>query len=315
MKRFHALVVPLLVASCAQYTDNVGTRTLPAGELSPVVEQNSQRVLKRKVAIARFSNETKYSKGFFYDGENDLVGKQASDILASKLARTEKFILLERSDIEAVNKELTMADMDKLAVNADYLVVGSVSEFGRKVSSSAGVFTRSKKQTARAKVNVRLIDVSTGQIVYSEEGAGEAFTEDGTVIGIGDRAGHDSSLNDKAISAAISKLVSNVVSNLLEKPWRSYILDYAENAYIISGGEMQGIRVGDTFQVFRKGKTVKNPQTGMPVELPGEPVGTIRVEKLAGETTQNEVSLCSRVEGDIPEDGFDDLYVQEIRSK
>lgn len=32
-------------------------------------------VLKRKVAIGRFSNETQYAKGIFYDKENDPMGK------------------------------------------------------------------------------------------------------------------------------------------------------------------------------------------------------------------------------------------------
>lgn len=313
MKRIAGYLVPVLFASCAQYVDNVSTETLPQKNVSPVVQQNQRHVLKRKVAIARFSNETKYSKGFFYDGQNDLVGKQASDILSARLAQTDKFILLERQDIEAVNDELSMAQMDKLKINADFLIAGSVSEFGRQVTSSSGVFTRSKKQTAHAKVNVRLIDVATGQILYSDEGTGEAFAEDGTVMGIGDRAGYDSSINDRAISAAISKLVSNIVSNLLEKPWRSFILDYSNNSYIVSGGKTQGIQVSDEFDVFKKGKTVKNPQTGMMVELPGARLGKLRVESVAGDTPQNEVSVCKVVSGNIPQADFANLYIQEVR--
>ena len=45
-----------------------------------------ERTIKRKVAIGRFSNETQYAKGLFYDKENDPMGKQALDILSSKLA-------------------------------------------------------------------------------------------------------------------------------------------------------------------------------------------------------------------------------------
>ncbi len=52
------------------------------------------QVLKRKVAIARFSNETQYAKGLFYDKDNDPIGKQAIDILTAKLSPTNKFILL-----------------------------------------------------------------------------------------------------------------------------------------------------------------------------------------------------------------------------
>jgi len=51
------------------------------------------RVIKRKVAIGRFSNETQYAKGIFYDKENDPMGKQALDILSAKLAASGKFLL------------------------------------------------------------------------------------------------------------------------------------------------------------------------------------------------------------------------------
>lgn len=51
------------------------------------------KTIKRKVAIERFSNETQYGKGIFYDKENDPMGKQALDILSAKLAASGKFIL------------------------------------------------------------------------------------------------------------------------------------------------------------------------------------------------------------------------------
>ncbi|MBW2239197.1 MAG: curli production assembly protein CsgG, partial [Deltaproteobacteria bacterium] len=44
--------------------------------------------LKRKVAIARFSNETKYGQSFFLDANNDRIGKQCVDILSAKLLAT-----------------------------------------------------------------------------------------------------------------------------------------------------------------------------------------------------------------------------------
>ena len=63
------------------------------------------RTIKRKVAIGRFSNETQYAKGLFYDKENDPMRKQAMDILSTKLAASEKFILLERDDLSLLVEE------------------------------------------------------------------------------------------------------------------------------------------------------------------------------------------------------------------
>ena len=94
---------------------------------------------------------------------------------------------------------------------ADFLIVGSVTEFGRKDQGKVGIFSRTKRQIAFAKVYVRLIDVRTGQILYSEEGEGEAFSEAGSVFGVGERAGYDSTINDKALDAAITNLSSNIL--------------------------------------------------------------------------------------------------------
>jgi len=144
--------------------------------ISKTLEQKSsvtqQRFLKRKVAIARFTNETMYGQSFFLDENKDRIGKQAVDILSNKLLATDKFILLERADLDKINKELQLGKVDQLANMADYLIVGSVTEFGRKTTSDVGIFSRVKKQGAYAKVNIRLIDVYTGEIIYAQDGSG-----------------------------------------------------------------------------------------------------------------------------------------------
>jgi curli biogenesis system outer membrane secretion channel CsgG len=304
----------VLLQSCAtveKYDVQVIDEKKP--QISEVLKEGvPERFLKRKVAIGRFTNETKYGQSFLIDENNDRIGKQAMDILSAKLAATEKFILLERADIEMINKELEMGNIGNTKVNADYLILGSISEFGRKTVGEVGFFSRTKKQLAYAKVNVRLIDIYSGQIIYSEEAEGEAFSEAGTVLGVGARAGYDSSLNDKVISAAISKLVNNIVENLLDKPWRSYILSYEDGNYIIAGGKTQGIEENDIFGVDKRGKRVKNPQTNMFIELPGKLVGKIKVAQLLGSTLAEEITLCTAERGQIPLTDFADLYIQEI---
>jgi curli biogenesis system outer membrane secretion channel CsgG len=306
-----SLPFALVISSCTRYASDVQT-VMPQQEVkSPVLAADTVRHLKRKVAIARFSNETKYAKGFFTDQNTPDVGKQAMDILSAKLAATGKFILLERSDIDEINKELSMNALGGLKIPADQLIVGSVTEFGRKTTGEVGVLSRSKRQTATAKVHVRLINVNTGEVVFGEEGSGEAFSEVGSVMGIGGRAGYDAEIDDRAIEAAISKLVHNLIGKLLDSPWKSYILDHQNGSYIISGGKSQGINAGDLFNVMRKGKTVTNPQTGMPLTFPGVKVGTIKVVSIMGATAAEEVSFCEKVTGDIPTQGFDEMFVEE----
>lgn len=285
-------------------------------KVEPQIQEFKQedRSLKRKVAIARFSNETTYAKGIFYDKENDPIGKQALDILSTKLAATDKFILLERQDMDKILEELKLAgNQGSQKVGADYLIIGSVTEFGRKNVGDVNVFSRTKTQTVEASVSIRLVDVSSGQIIYSEEAKGEAETTNKTVMGLGERTDYDATLSDKAISVAISKLVENIINNCMNRPWKAYFLTYDENGILISGGKSQGLKIGDSFEVIEKGKLIDNPQTGMKIELPGKKVGEIRIEFVGGETAENEFSIVAFIDGDIDKQNLSNYYIKEIQ--
>lgn len=277
------------------------------------VKEPEAQGLKRKVAIARFSNETQYAKGIFYDKNNDPITNQALDILTTKLASSNKFILLERQEMDKIMEEFSLSENQGQKVGADYLIIGSVTEFGRKNVGDVNAFSRSKTQTVQAGVSLRLVDVSTGQIIYSEEAKGEAETTNKTVMGLGERTDYDATLSDKAISVAISKLVENIINNCMDRPWKSYFLTYDQDGILISGGASQGIKMNDVFEVVEKGNTVKNPQTGMMVELPGKTVGKVKITYMGGDNPQSEFSMVSFVEGAIDGNSLDRYYIKEIK--
>jgi len=306
------LLVIALIAIVIGYGCTTQQKVVKVEPQIQVIQKNDQ-VLKRKVAIARFSNETQYAKGVFYDKDNDPVGKQALDILSTKLASTNKFILLERQDMDKILDELKLAGNEGYQkIGADYLIIGSVTEFGRKNVGDVNAFSRSKTQTVEAGVSIRLVDVSTGQIIYSEEAKGEAETTNKTVMGLGERTDYDATLSDKAISAAISKLVENIINNCMDRPWKSYFLTYDDNGIIISGGKSQGLKIGDVYEVVEKGKSVKNPQTGMMIELPGKIVGKIKIDFTGGDNAQNEFSMVSFTEGSVDKQNLSNYYIKEI---
>ena len=279
------------------------------------VNDNSKKVIKRKVAIGRFSNETEYGKGLFYDKDNDPMGKQALDILSAKLGASGKFILLERNDLQQLLEEANRNGQSaQQAIGADYMIIGSITEFGRKNTSQSQVFTTSKTQTVEAAVSIRLVDVATGQIIYSDQGKGSAeITTKSTFVGTGGHAGYDATLSDKAISAAIDQLVENIINKLSDKPWKSYFLSYDSDAIIIAGGKSQGIEPGIVFAVKTVGKNVKNPQTGIMVTLPGKEVGKIKVEETGGDTPETEYSIVSMIEGSIDSENLSNYIIEEIK--
>lgn len=266
-----------------------------------------ERTIKRKVAIGRFSNETQYAKGLFYDKENDPMRKQALDILSAKLASSGKFILLEREDLDVLMNEAGDKGMSK--IGADYIILGSITEYGRKTEGEQKVFSSTKTQTVEAGVSIRLVEASTGLIIYSDEAKGFAETSSKQTLGLGGSAGFDATLSDKAISAALSQLVENIINKCMDKPWRSYILSVEDGTYIISGGASQGLLPNDIFNVYRKGKTVTNPQTGLKIELPGTKYGVVKVISSYGDTPETEISFCSYDGQDIDAANLSDYYI------
>ena len=269
--------------------------------------------LKRKVAIGRFSNETQYAKSIFYDKNNDPMGKQALDILSTRLASSDKFLLIERQDYDKIVDELNIGRSISENIGADYLIIGSVTEYGRKTVGRRGIFTNSKEQIVEAAVSIRLVDVSTGLVIFSGEAKGEASTENRQVLGVGAAADYDATLADKAISAAITKLVENIINKCMDNPWRAYFLSYDDGVYFVSGGASQGVAAGDIFAIIEKGKKVENPQTGMMVELPGKVIGRIRITQTFGNSINDELSMAAILDGLIDNENLNLYYITEIR--
>lgn len=255
--------------------------------------QDDGMVLKRKVAIGRFSNETQYAKGIFYDKENDPMGKQALDILSTKLASSGKFILLERSDLSTLLEECQKNGGGSATIGADYMIIGSITEFGRKNTGKNGVFSSQKTQTVDAAVAIRLVDVSSGLIIYSDEAKGSAELTTKTTMGVGGSASFDATLSDKAISKAIGQLVENIINKCTNSPWKTYFISSDADGTLIAGGSSQGIKEGMKFAIKTKGKKVKNPQTGIMINLPGKQIGTATILSTGGDTPETEYSFVS----------------------
>ena len=177
------------------------------------------------------------------------------------------------------------------------------------------MFSSTKSQIVEAAVSIRIVDVSTGLIIYSDEGKGSAELTTRTTLGVGGRADYDATLSDKAISEAIGQLVENIINKCTNKPWRTYFLAFDADAQLIAGGTSQGIKAGDVFAVFTKGKKVKNPQSGVMIELPGKKIGTVTVSATAGDTPETEYSFVSfsSENAEIDADKLTDYYIEEIK--
>jgi curli biogenesis system outer membrane secretion channel CsgG len=307
-----------LLTGCATQSPPVIVKDAPqSAEVQKQMQKEMTRaalakpVLKRKIALGRISNETGYGKSLLRDSSGDPVGKQIADMLSKALTESGAYVVLERTDLSKLLDESRLTGAKQNLVGVDALVMGSLTEFGRKTVGESGFVSASKKQVAFAKIDVRVVDVATGQSLFAASGAGESSTQTASTFGFGSQAGYDSTLNDSSIRQAISEVVNRLSVEFSRRPWQTSIIGIDSGRYFISGGKSQGLRPGMVFSVQTMGEKVKSPQTGFEITLPGKEVAQIRVDALFGDTEMSEGAATSVVSGSLQGLKIDQLTVRE----
>lgn len=223
MRTITTITLALALAGCATQTPHVEVKEAPVSQQrqmeaqkeAAAINANEPLRLKRKIAIGRMSNETTYGRSLLRDDYMDPLGKQVGDMLSARLVNSGNFLVFERPDLARIEQERELFGATGELVGVDTLIVGSLTEFGRNVTGESGFLSNTKTQKAHAKVELRLVDVNTGQAFFSATGAGEATLESGSIAGFGARAAYDGTLTDKAIAAAIS----DVIDEMIRKIW------------------------------------------------------------------------------------------------
>jgi curli biogenesis system outer membrane secretion channel CsgG len=257
--------------------------------------------LKRRIGVVDFENKTTY-------GANRL-GTSASDILITELAKSGKFIVVERDKMDKLLAEQklgmtgaidpnTAAKVGKiLGLNA--IVTGSISQFGEDTEGSEYLITQSKSQVVKCTVDIRVVDAETGQVLYADSGSGLATKHTGGVLGLGTRAGYDETLEGDALRAAIVKFTNNIVEQVEKKPWSCRVADVdGQNIYLNAGSD-SGIPIGMKMLVFRSGKEIRDPTSGLVIGNAETQIGEMKVTRYFGD----DGSVAVLTSGSMPSAG------------
>jgi len=241
--------------------------------------------LKRRIGVVDFQNKTTY-------GANRL-GTSASDILITELAKSNRFIVVERDKLEHLMAEQklglsgavdpnTAAKMGKiLGLNA--IVTGAISQFGEQTEGSEYLITQSKNQVVKCTVDIRVVDVETGQVLYADSGAGLARKHTGGVLGLGTRAGYDETLEGEALRAAIVKFVNNIIDQVSKKPWSCRVADVDGQSVYLNAGHDSGLPIGQKLTAYHIGRPIKDPASGLVIGNTEEKVGELKVVRYFGD--------------------------------
>jgi curli biogenesis system outer membrane secretion channel CsgG len=175
------------------------------------------------IAVGKFDNRSSFMRGIFSDGV-DRLGSQSKTILIAHLQTSNRFNVLDRDNMAEIKQEADYKKQGQNIKGADFVVTGDVTEFGRKEVGDHqlfGIMGRGKTQVAYAKITLNVVNISTSEVVYSSQGAGEYSLSNREVLGFGGTASYDATLNGKvldlAMREAVERLVAGVEAGALRK--------------------------------------------------------------------------------------------------
>lgn len=298
--RLCAFILAASVALACAPRKSVGTVNEPdymKGRASPENTINDYKGPKRRVAVIAFDNKTPY-------GQREL-GTAASDILVTELQKTNQFILVEREKIQHILDEqrfqasdlvepMTVAKVGRL-LGVSAIITGAVTQFGQKEEGVEAIVYQRRTQKAECTVDLRVVDVATGEIVVADSGRGEAEQTVQSSLGIGGRASYDSTLAGDALRAAIFKFSKNVVTRMQKVPWSARVAEVDAGKIYLDAGMKTQVPIGTELEVLRPGKEIISPTTGKSMGQTTTTIGTVKVTEYFGE----DGSVASVVSGNI----------------
>ena len=174
---------------------------------------------KPRIAVIEFKN--KADNQWWYHGG----AEAAQDVFVTELVKSGKFRVVEREQLQALmaEKNLTLSgDVDPSTavrigklLGVNYLLTGAVTEYGvtEKGGHAPGIRrlpgVSAGKKTFVAAMNARLIDTSTGEIVWADEARGEEASVKVFVGGFGGGV-DDDRMFDKVLKPVIQQLTASL---------------------------------------------------------------------------------------------------------
>jgi hypothetical protein len=240
--------------------------------------QMGQMGFKRKVTILDFENNTPY--------KDEKIGEAVAKKLSDKLEATQRVVILDKAVVlERLNREGFKFDSltDPLVVKRAHqsfgiqaVVLGVVTDLSL-LSSKASETSDEEVTFATAKVEIRLIDASTGNLLKTFIGRSPIFGTKET----GDYSRGKAVL--KAIEFSIDDILEGFLRQLDLLDWTTTIAKTeGENIYL-NAGKLSGIRIGDTLEVYEPGKEIFHPDTNLSLGwTTGKLRGAIKVTELFG---------------------------------
>lgn len=225
-----------------------------------------------------------------------------TEMLTTELVKTGRFIVVERAAVKEVTGEQDFGSSGRVnaetgakqgkIIGAQTLITGDITEFtynqtslGGKVRILKTVQAKADRVTAMVALDIRLIDATTGEVVFSKRSQGKAAMSGAT--GELTRGNSEFSLSKyqntplgHASREAIAGIVDTIVAEMKSVPWAGRVIDVRDGMVYINAGTEQGIRMGMEFDIFDQQQALIDPETGKSLGTPDRKVGSVRVHQV-----------------------------------
>lgn len=275
---------------------------------------------KKLVAVLDFEYGTVRTDIVQIFGGDQDVGKGISDLLVEKLLQGGKYRLVERKALDKILAEQNFSNSDRAdpttaakigkMLGAQAIIVGSITKFGRDDKSKTigglgavtGKFGLGGVQRREAKavcgISARLVDTTTGEILAAATGNGESKRSGTSLVGAGGGPGglgagvfdtRASNFGQTLLGEAVINAVTDVGAQLSgasenmpthKAEYSGLVADVSGETLILNIGAKAGVNVGDTLDISRPVRTIKDPATGKVLKTVTNKVGTATVTEV-----------------------------------
>jgi curli biogenesis system outer membrane secretion channel CsgG len=225
-------------------------------------------------------------------------------------------VLSEQNFSNSDRADATTAAKIGRVLGVDAVILGSITQFGRDDKNTSvgggaigGLTSKfgiggAQKHDAKAVVGVtaRMVDTSTGEILAAVTGTGESKRSGTSLVGSGGSYGGSGggaldmtskNFGDTILGEAVHQAVNSMAEQFDNKsgaiPTRKVeisglVADVSGGTLILNVGSKAGVKVGDTLEISRPVKTVKDPSTGKVLKTITSKIGDAAVTEVDEES-------------------------------
>ena len=256
---------------------------------------------KIRIAVSNFENNSTWS----WWGDN--LGRAAADELATQLVQTGKYTVIERAQLDAILREqnlgasgavtaATAAKVGKL-LGVQLLLTGSITAFSIKRTSIGLRGIGGSYSNAESKVDARLVNTETGEVMIVAVGQGNKRMGGGYFKGISAEQTFDQGAAQEALRPAVEQVVvklteqSASLQSMTPAAPEGQIVSTRAGSYYINRGAGAGIKVGQKFTVHHLVDEIKDAD-GKLLDKVIEQTGVLEVTQVLANS-----SVCKLVSG------------------